>query len=173
MKHDANKGTTRTWGTFLTSVFQTVVNTLKWKTRSATLVQIEMPEFVPVSPQQDRPLTEHERSLVKWLLEHGNPDAAEFLPQLAEAWVVSRCGCGCASIDFAIGGVPPRSDAGMHILSDYEWQTDDSVYCGAFVFACGGRLAGLEVWSVDGQSSAASLPRIDQLHPLNWSPNAC
>ena len=170
MKHEMDKGPAKTWGTFLKSVFQNVVNTLKWKSRSATLVQIEMPEFVPVPTQQDRPLTEQERSLVKWLLEHGNPDAAEFLPQLADAWVVSRCGCGCASIDFAIGGVLPLSDAGMHILSDYEWKTDDSEFCGAFVFACGGQLAGLEVWSVDGQSSAGSLPRIDQLHPLNGSP---
>ena len=165
MKHDANKGTTRTWGTFLTSVFQTVVNTLKWKTRSATLVQIEMPEFVPVSPQQDRPLTEHERSLVKWLLEHGNPDAAEFLPPLAAAWVVSRCPCGCASIGFAISGVIPADDAGMHILSDFEWQ-GDGVYSAIFVFACGGQLAGFEVWSLDGKVSTSSLPRIDQLRPL-------
>ena len=167
--HDTNKSPARTWGTFLKSGLQNVVNTLKWKTRSATLVQIEMPEFVPVSTQQDRPLTEHERSLVRWLLEHGNPDAAEFLPQLADAWVVSRCGCGCASIDFAIGGVLPADDAGMHILSDYGWQTDDGTYCGGFVFARGGQLAGLEVWSVDGLSSAGSLPRIDQLHPLDES----
>ena len=100
MKHEMDKGPAKTWGTFLKSVFQNVMNTLKWKTGSATLVQIEMPEFVPVPTQQDRPLTEQERSLVRWLLEHGNPDAAEFLPQLADAWVVSRCGCGCASIDF-------------------------------------------------------------------------
>ena len=165
MTHDANTGPTRTWGTFLRSGLQTVVNTLKRKTRSAPLVQIEMPEFVPVSPQQDRPLTEQERSLVRWLLEHGNPDAAEFLPQLDDAWVVSRCGCGCASIDFAIGGVPPRSDAGMHILSDFEWQ-GDGVYSGIFVFACGGQLAGFEVWSLDGKVSTSSLPRIDQLRPL-------
>ena len=165
MKQDTDNGPAKTWGTFLKSVFQNVVNTLKWKTRSATLVQIEMPEFVPVSPQQDRPLTEQERSLVRWLLEHGNPDAAEFLTQLDDAWVVSRCGCGCASIDFAIGGVPPRSDAGMHILSDFEWQ-GDGVYSGIFVFACGGQLAGFEVWSLDGKVSTSSLPRIDQLRPL-------
>ena len=165
MKHDTNKSPARTWGTILKSGLQNVVNTLKWKTRSATLVQIEMPEFVPVSPQQDRPLTEHERSLVRWLLEHGNPDAAEFLPQLADAWVVSRCGCGCASIGFAIGGVIPADDAGMHILSDFEWQ-GDGVYSGIFVFACGGQLAGFEVWSLDGKVSTSSLPRIDQLRPL-------
>lgn len=165
MKHEIDKGPARTWGTFLKNRLQIAVSTLKLKTRSATLVQIEMPEFVPVPTQQDRPLTEHERSLVKWLLEHGDPDAVEFLPQLADAWVVSRCGCGCASINFAIGGVLPLSDAGMHILSDYEWQ-GDGVYRGIFVFACGGQLAGFEVWSLDGKPSTSSLPRIDQLRPL-------
>ena len=165
MKQDTDKGPTKTWGTFLKSGLQNAVNTLKFKARSATLVQVEMPEFVPVPTQQDRPLTEHERALVKWLLEHGNPDAAEFLPQLADAWVVSRCPCGCASIGFAIGGVIPADDAGMHILSDFEWQ-GDGVYSGIFVFACGGQLAGIEVWSLDGKASTSLLPRIDQLRPL-------
>ena len=165
MKQDTDKGPAKTWGTFLKSGLQNIVNTLKRKTRSAPLVQVEMPEFVPVPTQQDRPLTEHERSLVKWLLEHGNPDAAEFLPQLDDAWVVSRCPCGCASIGFAIGGIIPADDAGMHILSDFEWQ-GDGVSSGIFVFACGGQLAGFEVWSLDGKVSTSSLPRIDQLRPL-------
>jgi hypothetical protein len=63
---------------------------------------------------EDRPLSTKESSLVQWMLEHGNPDSACFLTQVDEARVVSRCPCGCASIDFAIGGfVPPtQSRAG-------------------------------------------------------------
>src|SRR5258708_32401285 len=68
---------------------------------------------------EDRPLTAQEAGLGRWLLEHGNPDAAGFLPQLADARVVSRCPCGCASIDFAIGGVVPAAGSGMHVLADY------------------------------------------------------
>jgi hypothetical protein len=115
---------------------------------------------------EDRPLTAQEAALVRWLLEHGNPDAAGFIPQLADAWVVSRCPCGCASIDFAIGGMVPPAGAGMHVLSDYLWQAADGAQCGVFLFACGGQLAGMEVWSVDGMQTVGSLPAIEQLRPL-------
>lgn len=167
MKHENDKGPARTWGTFLRNGLQRAVIRLKWKTRSATLVQIELSEFVPVPTHQDRPLTAEERSLVQWLLEHGNPDAAALLPQLAEAWVVSRCGCGCASINFAIGGMAPPSSQGMHILSDYVWQTAEGATCGVFVFSVGGQLAGMEVVSLDGLSTGSSLPSIDQLLPFD------
>jgi hypothetical protein len=115
---------------------------------------------------EDRPLTAQEAALVRWLLEHGNPDAAGFLSQLADARVVSRCPCGCASIDFAIGDVVPTAGAGIHILADYAWQAADGSQCGVFVFARGGQLAGLEVWSADGMQAASSLPAIEQLCPL-------
>jgi hypothetical protein len=59
----------------------------------------------------DRPLTDAEASLVRWLLSHGIPRAKDHLSQLDRARVVSRCYCGCASINFAIGGVvPPPAD---------------------------------------------------------------
>lgn len=119
-----------------------------------------------------RPLTAQEASLVGWLLEHGSPDAAAFLPQLFEAMVVSRCTCGCASIDFAIWGAVSPIKTGIEVLSDDQWQEADGSLCGVFVFARGGRLAGLEVWSVDGQSTASSLPAIDQLRPLVTTPTA-
>lgn len=120
----------------------------------------------PAPIPEDRPLTAHEEALVRWLLEHGNPDAAVFLPQLAQARVVSQCPCGCASIDFAIGGVVPPAGAGMNVLSDYMWQADDGTHCGVFVFACGGLLSGLEVWSADGLEAVSSLPAIERLRPL-------
>jgi hypothetical protein len=115
---------------------------------------------------EDRPLRPQERALVGWLLEHGNPDAAGFLTQLAQARVVSRCPCGCASIDFSVGGAIPPSGAGMRILSDYVWRADDGAHCGVFVFACGGLLAGLEVWTADGMGPVSSLPATEWLRPL-------
>ena len=121
---------------------------------------------------KDRPLTNPETQLVRWLLEHGNPDAGGFLRQLADARVVSRCPCGCASIDFAIGGVVLPADAGIHVLADYVWQTADGSQCGVFVFASGGLLAGVEVWSADGMEAVSSLPAIEQLRPLVGSQSA-
>jgi hypothetical protein len=121
---------------------------------------------------EDRPLTAQEAALVRWLLEHGGPEAVGFLPQLPELRVVSRCPCGCASIDFGIGGTVPPARTGMQVLSDYVWLTAGGAQCGIFVFARGGQLAGLEVWSVDGLESVLSLPPVEQLRPLTASPMA-
>lgn len=129
-----------------------------------------MADAVPIP--EDRPLTPQEQALVRWLLEHGNPDAARFLPQLADARVVSRCPCGCASIDFAIAGAVPPAGAGMRVLADYQWQGADGEQFGVFVFERAGLLAGLEVWSVDGLAAASALPMIGQLQPLVFSRSA-
>jgi hypothetical protein len=118
------------------------------------------------STPENRPLTTDEAALVRWLLEHGNPDAAAFLPQLAGARVVSRCPCGCASINFAIGGTAAPVGTGTHVLSDYVWQAPDGSHCGVFAFACGGQLAGLEVWTADGVGPVSSLPSVEHLRPL-------
>jgi hypothetical protein len=120
----------------------------------------------PTDIPEDRPLTAAESGLVRWLLQHGDPQAASFLPQLDRAWVASRCGCGCASIDFAIGGVVPPVAAGMRILSDYEWQTAGGEILGVFVFERGGMLAGVELWSQDGLGRATVLPDIKVLRPV-------
>src|SRR5262249_52333666 len=119
-----------------------------------------------VAIPDDRPLTSQEQSLVLWLLEHGSPDTANFLPQIGQARVVSRCSCGCASIDFAIDGKVPSAGAGMQILADYEWQAADGSRFGVFVFAQSGLLAGLEVWSIDGFAVPSNLPAVENLHPL-------
>jgi hypothetical protein len=61
-----------------------------------------MEDWTPIP--EHRPLTRDEMSLVKWLLENRDVDAAEFLPQLDQLMIVSRCPCGCASIDFGVAG---------------------------------------------------------------------
>ena len=50
-----------------------------------------MTDVGPMPIPEDRPLTAEEQSLVQWLLEQGNSDAAPFLSQLSDARVVSRC----------------------------------------------------------------------------------
>jgi hypothetical protein len=123
-----------------------------------------MADMVPIP--EDRPLTPEEESLVRWLLEYGTPEAPGFLPQLRQARVVSRCPCGCASIDFAVGGRRPPPAAGMQILADHLWQDAGGHRFGVFVFAKDGVLAGLEVWSVDGLAVASALPGVEVLQPV-------
>jgi hypothetical protein len=111
---------------------------------------------------EDRPLTPTEVALVHWLLEHGSAEAADFIPQLAKARVASRCSCGCASVTFTADcRLPP----GMQILADFAWKDRQGNRFGVFVFAEGGVLAGLDVYSVDGLATASSLPSIKDLEP--------
>lgn len=60
----------------------------------------------------------------------------------------------------------------MDILSDYQWQDTTGHRFGAFVFACGGLLAGLEFWSIDGEDLSAHLPNIGDLQPIKPSQSA-
>jgi hypothetical protein len=122
-------------------------------------------EAITTAIPEDRPLTVAEARLLRWLLEHGIPRAACYLPQLEHARVASRCSCGCASINFAIDGVVPTPGA-MGILSDYQWRAAGGEAFGVFVFEYDGLLAGLEVFSMDGLADATVLPDIEQLFPV-------
>jgi hypothetical protein len=113
----------------------------------------------------NRDLTKREEGLVRWLLEHGEPIAQQFLTQLDDARVFSRCPCGCASVDFAIAGKRP-TQFGLRVLSDFQWQDEKGHLFGVFVFEQDGLLAGLDLWSIDGQSTATQLPAVELLRAL-------
>jgi hypothetical protein len=117
----------------------------------------------------NRALSDEERSLVGWMLEHGESRAPSFLPQLEQARVAARCHCGCASINFAIASQRAPNSGPMDILSDYVWQDSERHKFGAFVFARGGLLAGLDVYSVDGAVTPTWLPKPSQLRPLPFA----
>jgi hypothetical protein len=116
---------------------------------------------------EDRPLTAAEREFVRWLLEHGTDEAKKLLPQLDEARVVSRCSCGCASVDFSIDGRTASPKSGMSIVSDYRWDSTDGFPFGVFAYARDGLLSGIDLWSIDGRSTASKLPKINQLRPMD------
>jgi hypothetical protein len=109
-----------------------------------------------------RPLSPAERELARWMLEHGSPEAAEFLPQLDRAEVISRCHCGCASIDLQVAGLPVPS-GGLRILGDYVFG-DEAELAGAFIFEKAGVLAGIEVYAMAGDTPK-TLPSPDALRP--------
>ena len=115
---------------------------------------------------ENRPLSPQEVALTIWLLEHGEPEAHRFLDHVPRAWVVARCPCGCASVDFAIDGQRAPVGTGMEILADYEWRGPADELFGVFLFARGDLLSGLEVWSIDGESTPTVLPEPSQLTPL-------
>lgn len=112
---------------------------------------------------ENRVLTSEESLFVRWLLEQGDERARSFLPQVEQARVISRCGCGCASIDFSINGVTPSPQTGTEMLGDYYWHSATGDFFGVFVFAYGGLLAGIDLYSIDGQSTPVELPDVSIL----------
>jgi hypothetical protein len=99
----------------------------------------------------DRPLTSGEKQLIRWMLEHGNPEAQPFLSQLEKAKATSwRCPCGCASINLSIDSLPEPS-GGLHILADFIFGSDADL-SGVFVFEKSGVLAGLEVYGLASEA---------------------
>jgi hypothetical protein len=109
----------------------------------------------------NRDLTSEERHLVRWMLEHGVPDASPFLSQFERAQVLpTRCPCGCASIDFSIDGQPKPSGE-LRPIADFVFGSGDEL-SGIFVFEQSGVLAGLEVYGLAGDAPKA-LPNPDSL----------
>jgi hypothetical protein len=121
----------------------------------------------PDTTAGNRPLTEAERRLARWMLEQGTPEAKDFLPQLDLAEVTPwRCPCGCASINFKIKG-RPEAPPGVHILADFVFGGSDDL-CGVFLFESAGILKGLEVYGLAGDAPR-SLPSVESLRPFPGS----
>ena len=121
---------------------------------------------------EDRPLSADEYALTRWLLEHGLPGADAHLGALDRARVVGRCGCGCASVDFAVDDREPPRNATFEVLADYQWRDAAGHLGGVFAFARAGVLAGVEVWSIDGEAATDDLPGPEALEPLGAPPRA-
>ncbi len=118
----------------------------------------------PPTPDGNRPLTDAERHLARWMLERGTPAAAAFLPQLDAAEVTPwRCDCGCASINFDVRGLSPPTGSGIRVLAGFEFGTVDDL-SGIMIYERGGVLGGIEVYSL-GDAVPRSLPLANQLRP--------
>lgn len=119
----------------------------------------ELEEIKPILV--DRPPTADEYSLARWMLENGKESGKHFLAQLDQARVCALCPCGCASIDFSIGG-QARPVGPLQILGDFlYYDNEDNCLANVFIFAVDGVLAGLEVFSFE--DSYNSLPSISGL----------
>jgi hypothetical protein len=113
----------------------------------------------------NRPLTDAEKHLIRWMLEHGTQEAKAFLSQLDQAQVTPwRCPCGCASINLSIQDNPAPS-GGLHPLADFIFGSDMNL-SGIFVYEKSGVLAGLEVYGMAGDAPE-SLPTPDSLRAFS------
>jgi hypothetical protein len=114
-----------------------------------------------MTDERNRPLTDTERGLARWMLEHGAADAKQYLVQLEVAEVTPwRCRCGCASIQFEIKGYA-KASPGVHALGDFVMGEGDE-QSAAFIYSDGGLLSGIEVYGLAGDAPRV-LPRPEDL----------
>jgi hypothetical protein len=86
--------------------------------------------------------SEPEGHLIKWFLEHGVPGSDEFISQIDSLTVISKCRCGCPTVNFTLHGKSVLSE-NKHILADY-LVTVDGQDVGVILFQREGRLSSLE-----------------------------
>ena len=117
----------------------------------------------PCREPLDRTLTQDERDLVRWLIEHSFvKDAARLLPQVEKLSVVSKCNCGCPTIDFALEG-KPAAPKGQGFISD--WLADVNgmpVYVQLWI-SKDDQISSLEVGSLPGTDQPFGLPAIGSI----------
>ena len=107
---------------------------------------------------EERPLSNEEVALLEWLIDHGRPDASKYRFQIPLLRVVSKCGCGCPSIDLATGSASHKTGA-PSIIADGEATSPEGVFVGIILHVRGGEISKLEVYSITGQESRFSLPK--------------
>jgi hypothetical protein len=117
--------------------------------------------IVNMTDERNRPLTDAERRVARWMLEHGTEDSKQYLVQLELAEVTPwRCQCGCASIKFEIKGYAEASP-GVHALGDFVMGEGEQ-QSAAFIYSSGGLLSGIEVYGL-GVEAPRVLPRPEDL----------
>jgi hypothetical protein len=84
-----------------------------------------MPEIGnPCREPLNRALTQQERDLIRWLIEHSfMKDARRLSLQVDRLTVVAKCNCGCPTIDFALDGEPVGLK-GEQCISDWDAEVD-------------------------------------------------
>jgi len=111
-----------------------------------------------------RDLTPDERVLLQWLLANGFEDTSLFAAQLSQAKVISRCACGCPTIDLVIGDRMSRTEGVSTIIAQAGGNSPEGVKVDVILHAREGELSELEVYSLDG-TSEFTLPKIESMKP--------
>jgi hypothetical protein len=109
-----------------------------------------------------RSLTDKERELIHFLLDHGSRAAASYANQLPKVSVVGRCDCGCPTIELAVDGraASPRSPSA--ILAEAAGRSPEGVSVLVILHAREGKIAELEIAPL-GDEGEFSIPRIKDL----------
>jgi len=109
-----------------------------------------------------RELTSRERSLIERLLLHGTPASRSYIEQLPRVTVTSRCGCGCPTVDLAVGGRVASLGSPTVILSEAGAISPEGISFGIILHGREGLISELEVYPMD-EEGAFTLPEVDRI----------
>ncbi len=105
--------------------------------------------------------TQEELRLVEWLIANSSLDSFEYARQIPQLEVVSRCPCGCPSIDFAIAG---RSRFGSpEVIALAEGRSPEGTPVWVMLHSRQGEIAELEVYPLAKDAGDFGLPEPESL----------
>jgi hypothetical protein len=113
---------------------------------------------------ENRPLTTDERILLQWLIANGSPSAAKYAPQIPRVSVVSRCTCGCPTIDLAVDG--KHVGGSSELVADFVGKSPEGIQVGVILHCRSGQISELEVYAIDEVKGVFGLPCPDALVAL-------
>jgi hypothetical protein len=105
-----------------------------------------------------RELTQAERLLLDWLIRNGTGDVDELLRQLSSARVVSRCGCGCPTVDLSVGDREVTTTGGSQIVADAQGSSPQGVPIEVILHVRDGLLSELEAFAMNGYGGPFTIP---------------
>jgi hypothetical protein len=112
--------------------------------------------------EESRALTDKERLLLERLMFHGTPASKSYAAQLPLVAVVSRCTCGCPSIDLSVGGRVASLGSPTTILGEAGGVSPEGISFGIILHGREGLISELEVYPIDGEG-VLSIPGIDDI----------
>src|SRR5258708_5475063 len=104
-----------------------------------------------------------EMSVLKWLLEHGNPEAQTFAPQIERIRITRWCNCGCPSLALHVEDGAPRGTSPHSIVADVIGWTPDGKRVGLILFQKNGMLSVLDVHPAGLIDGDFGLPAVECL----------
>jgi len=114
----------------------------------------------------DRSITLQESAVIRATLEHApeTSDVSRFAGDIDQLHAISKCGCGCDSIDFAEHDPSHPS----RIVGDGIGVTPKGGQVGVLVWAADDAITGLEIYDLGAGNNDTKLPVPQSIHP--WKP---
>ena len=112
-----------------------------------------------------RPLTPEEKAFLTYLLQHAEPDATAFLPQLDYMRAQPSCTCGCPTISLGVDQGHRSVSYPVRKVADVIGGTEDYPL-GVMLFQAGGKLVELEVYAFGNITGPFELPSPETLKPF-------